>query len=162
MKNNTIWWWVGGIVAVLIVIFLIVRMKGVSTTSMNPDNSGIQAGSDLPVSTEDVSAGSVHAASATAPVLTYQQALTKYGSRRIQFDPNCQAVPFNETFVNNTEIMLDNRAPVARNFHLGTLADISIKAWGFKIVKLYSATLPKTLLFDCDGKQNVATILIQK
>jgi len=56
--------------------------------------------------------------------------------------------------------MIDNRAPVARTVKVGST--FPIKAYGFKIVNLSSATLPATWYVDCDSSQNVATILIQK
>jgi hypothetical protein len=55
--------------------------------------------------------------------------------------------------------MIDNRSEVARTVKVGS--SFGIKAWGFEIVKLSSATLPATWYVDCDKSQNVATILIQ-
>lgn len=98
----------------------------------------------------------------TAPVapLSYAQALEKYKNARIQLDKDCQARPSNVTYKNNTSIMIDNRAPVARAVKVGSV--FNIKAWGFKVVKLSSATLPVTWYVDCDKSQNVAAILIQR
>ena len=94
------------------------------------------------------------------PALSYQNALAKYKDVRIQLNANCQADPTQMTFKNGTEIMMDNRSPKDRTVKVGSI--YNIKAWGFKIVKLSSATLPATWLVDCDKSQNVATILIQK
>lgn len=101
-------------------------------------------------------------ASTTLPIATisYAQALQKYKNARIQLDKDCRANPTNSTYKNGADIMLDNRAPVDRIVKVGF--SFSIKAWGFKIVKLGSATLPATWYVDCGNSKNVATILIQK
>jgi|SRR3989338_9543454 len=109
--------------------------------------------------TEDVSTGSVNVSTPSAPV-AYAEALVKYKDARIQLDNTCQASPNKTTFKNGTNIMIDNRAPVARTVKVGST--FPIKAYGFKIVNLSSATLPATWYVDCDSSQNVATILIQK
>jgi hypothetical protein len=92
--------------------------------------------------------------------LTYGGALTIYKDYRIQFDAGCKATPSNVTYKNGTDIMLDNRAPVSRRISIGSV--YGLEAYGFKIIKLTSSTLPKTFLVDCDTSQNVATILVQR
>ena len=109
--------------------------------------------------TEDISEGSVNLGSGAASI-SYQNALIKYKDARIQLDQSCRASPSNVTFKNNTSIMIDNRASLARTVKVGFT--FSIKPYGFKIVNLSSATLPATWYIDCNGSQNVATILIQK
>ncbi len=91
---------------------------------------------------------------------TYEEALLTYQNTRIQLNNNCQATPNNVTYKNNTNVMIDNRAGVARTVKIGTT--LSIPAYGFKIVKLTSTTFPTTFLVDCDKSQNIATILLQK
>ena len=108
--------------------------------------------------TEDVSTGSVNTGAAAS--IAYTEALVKYKDARIQLEKNCQASPDKGTFKNGTNIMIDNRAPVSRTVKVGST--FTIKAYGFKIVNLSSATLPATWYVDCDTSQNVATILIQK
>lgn len=108
---------------------------------------------------DGVETGSVNA-TIPATVVSYAQALEKYKDARIQLDQNCQATPNIMTFKNNTNIMIDNRASIARTVKVGST--FSIKGYGFKIVKLSSTTLPATWYVDCDKSQNVATILIQK
>ena len=113
----------------------------------------------LKVDTEDTSTGSVNAGIST-PSISYANALIKYKDARIQLNAACQATPNNMTFKNGTSIMIDNRASVALTVKAGSV--FTIKAYGFKIVKLSSATLPATWLVDCGTSQNVATLLIQK
>ncbi|MEK7128207.1 MAG: hypothetical protein AAB933_01410 [Patescibacteria group bacterium] len=92
--------------------------------------------------------------------ITYEQALKIYKDARIQLNQDCQASPNNVTYKNNTYIMLDNRSDKTRAVKLGS--SFTIPAYGFKIVKLGSASLPATWYIDCGSSQNVATILIQK
>jgi len=93
--------------------------------------------------------------------ISYANALVKYADRRIQLDTVCQAHPNTVTYKDNTGIMIDNRSPQARTIKVGTT--FTIKPWGFKIVVLPDTYLAsKTLLVDCDGSQNVATILVQE
>ena len=159
-KNKNLWIW---IVVVLIVVVGLVVWATKSSAPVVVDNSTPTAPVDdtalQPGSTEDLSAGRVDVG-ATAATISYTNALIKYKDARLQLDKTCQASPYNMTFKNNSLLMVDNRAPVARTVHLGSV--FSIKAYGFKIIKLSSAKLPATWLVDCDKMQNVATILIEK
>ena len=162
-NNKNMWMWVTGIVVLAAVASLLVWSMNSSTpvlapsTNNNPvvDNTALDAN----LGTEDISAGSVNTGS-TAVSISYANALIKYKDARLQLDKTCQASPDKMTFKNNTNIMIDNRAPVARSVRVGSI--FPIKAYGFKIVNLSSATLPATWLVDCDKSQNVSTILIQK
>ena len=110
------------------------------------------------VPTEDVREGSV--STGVAAPITYAQALKTYKDARIQLNPDCQASPNNVTYKNNTSIMIDNRSDKKRTVKLGS--SFTVPAYGFKIVRLSSATLPATWYVNCDNSKNVATILIQK
>jgi uncharacterized protein YxeA len=115
-------------------------------------------------STEDVGdATSTKSGTNIVPSLSYQKALVLYKDKRIQFDKDksvCAATPNHATYKSGTTIMLDNRANEARTIKIG--ATYTVKAYGFKLVKLSSTKLPVTWLVDCDEHQNVATILLQK
>jgi hypothetical protein len=95
-----------------------------------------------------------------ASTLKYTDAQKLYAGKILQIDPQCKATPRAMTFKNNTNIMIDNRAPVAHSVKIGSV--YNIEAYGFKIVKLSSGSLPATLLVDCGSQQNVATISLQK
>lgn len=98
----------------------------------------------------------------TAPVIekmSYEQALTIYSEKRFQFDNLCQATPPQRVIKNNTEIMLDNRASVARSIYVDG-ARYSLTAYGFKIVKLYSNNLPYTASIDCGTGKNSAKVIL--
>ena len=97
---------------------------------------------------------------ATSANLKYNDALVLYKDKRIQLDGECRATPSNITFKNGAKVMVDNRSANTRTVKLGST--MSISPWSFKIVTLSSNTLPATWLLDCDGSQNVATVLIQK
>ena len=102
---------------------------------------------------------------ASQPVsLSYQNALELYkDNKRIQLSGAdfCQASPNNVMYKNGTSVMIDNRSAQIRTIKIGGTS-YSIEGYGFKIVKLSSATLPATLLMDCNQQQNVAKILLQK
>jgi hypothetical protein len=154
--GKTMWIVLGIAILVLIVVFA-VKMGRKSADQEVVVNTAPQEA----LSTEDVSVGSVNSTTGTKPVtLSYAQALVKYKNARIQLDDTCQASPRNVTYKNNTNMMIDNRSAVSRTLKIG--GSVSVKAWGFKIVNISSTKLPATWLVDCDGSQNVATILIQK
>ena len=170
-NTNKGWWWAFSVIVLIVIIAVIVHLRNTSTAPVSQvQNSGdVTSGTDNAlVPTEDLSAGSIHAAStgstgtASAQALSYDRALTYYGSARIQFTATCQAIPNHATWPNNTDIMLDNRSAETRSLHLGTLGDITIKPWGFKIVRLTSSMLPNVITVDCNASQNVAQINIQK
>ena len=155
-----------GVIVVIIAIALMMRNKSevvetpvADQTTVTPDTNG-QPGAEAVI--EDVTTGSVHSSIDVAALMTYQDAIAKYGDRRIQFLPSCQANPHTVTFKNKTELMLDNRSANARSIHMGTLGTFPIKAWGFKIIDLTSTMLPNVLAIDCDQLQNVALLTIQK
>jgi hypothetical protein len=164
MNNNKTWAWILGAVILVVIIVVAVRMNKNDATDL-PTDTDTSTNGDAPVEpTEDVTTGSVNTpvAGSASAALTYQKATELYGDRRIQFTPSCQADPNNQTWKNGTLVMLDNRSASTRSLHLGTMGDITIKPWGFKIVKFSSAMLPSIIQIDCDGKQNVAQINIQK
>jgi len=141
------------IIVLVLVIFAFWSTKKNSVLAPNSDTN--QAVSPV----EDVSNGSVNTVNPTASI-SYAQALVKYKNARLQLNNICQASPDKMTFKNNTNIMIDNRASLARIVKLGSV--FSIKAYGFKIVNISSLALPATWYVDCDKSKNVATILIQK
>ena len=158
-KNKNLWIWIVVILVVVVgLVFWATRSSAPTVVNSTPtvpvDNTALQV-----QSTEDLSAGSVDVG-ATAATISYTNALIKYKDARLQLDKTCQATPYNMTFKNNSLLMVDNRAPVARTVHIGSI--FPIKAYGFKIIKLSSVKLPATWLVDCDKMQNVATILIEK
>ena len=115
------------------------------------------------VTTESESAQDISAqdTGAAATPISYANALVKYADRRIQLDTTCQAHPNTVTYKDNPGIMIDNRSAKTRTVKVGVT--FTIKPWGFKIVVLPDVYLKsKTLLVDCDGSQNVATILVQE
>jgi hypothetical protein len=143
-----------GLVVVLVIIAIVWYVKSTSTPVVAPTTEDV-----VTDSSEDVSEGSVNV-TAGGVSLSYQQALLKYKDARLQLDKNCQASPDKMTFKNGAYMMVDNRSSVARTVKVGSV--FPIKAYGFKIIKLSSATLPATWYVDCGSSQNVATVTIQK
>lgn len=145
-------------VLIELVVVLALVVFGLWSLNKNP-TSLLNYGSTPAISTEDMSQGSVNVG---APVssISYQDALVKYKNARLQLDKDCQASSYSMTFKNGSSVMVDNRASVARMVKVGST--FSVKAYGFKIIKLYSEKLPATWYVDCDKSQNVSTILLQK
>lgn len=161
-QNKNLWIWVVVVLVIIVAFWFMIQSSTtvvtdntVNNPAVNTEDTALEAN----IGMEDISAGSVNAG-ATAVSISYANALIKYKDTRLQLDKTCQASPNNVTYKNGTNIMIDNRAPVARTVKVGST--FSIKAWGFKIVKISSPTLPATWLVDCGTSQNVATILIQK
>ncbi len=158
IENKNLW------IALIIILIIIV---GIVAWSMNKNlalapSGGVDENKDTAL---EANLGMNTGKTKTAPSLndiSYNDAFIKYKDARIQLDKTCQAIPSNPTFKNNTNIMIDNRSPVARTVKISSVFNLNIKAWGFKIIKLSSLTLPVAWLVDCDESQNVATILIQK
>ncbi|MCR4275644.1 MAG: hypothetical protein NUV83_02745 [Candidatus Wolfebacteria bacterium] len=100
----------------------------------------------------------------TAPTpeqsVTYDQAINTYGSKRIQFDPSCGVIPSYSNYLNNTKVMFDNRYEKGRWFYLDGKG-YYLESYGFKIVTLYSKTLPHTVKIDCGAGKNNGQILLQ-
>ena len=164
MKNNKVLLWVLGALAVVLIVVAVVYVRKNDTDMTGEDVVRNDTVGGEVVPTEDVSEGSVTTpvAGSGSVTLSYQQALTKYASARMQFDAQCATTPKQATWKNGTLIMLDNRSALPRTIRLGGMGNVSIKAWGFKIVKLSASNLPQTLLVDCGVQQNVASILVQK
>ncbi|MFA5791913.1 MAG: hypothetical protein WC884_02660 [Candidatus Paceibacterota bacterium] len=148
-KNKNLW--------IILLIFLVILALLILWSIKK---SSLPAGDNLPVvvSLEDTSAGSVNAG-VSVPTISYENALIKYKDARLQINKTCEASPNKMTLTNNSLLMIDNRSPMDRVVKVGS--PLNLKAYGFKIVKLESATLPATWVIDCDQFKDVATILIQ-
>lgn len=156
-SNKTIWIILGVVIVILLVVFLV---KPKAKDSMT-DDANMNGGDTALEATEDTSAGSVNANGGQAVSISYAKALETYKDRRIQFNDSCTATPNNVTYKDNTGLMLDNRSAKPLTIKIGTT--YSVKAYGFKIITLPDTYKQnKTLLVDCNGQQNVATILVQE
>lgn len=144
------------------VVILVVILIGAFFVfdSSDSENSNEQVVADEQATSTATS--SVVDSKTSAPVvkkISYEQALITYSDKRFQFDSLCQATPVQRVIKNNTEIMLDNRANVARSIYVDGVRH-SLTAYGFKIVKLYSNNLPHTAIIDCGTGKNTAKIIL--
>ena len=99
---------------------------------------------------------------AIAQGFSYTKAVNVYGSRRIQFNDTCQANPASIVLkqgTNGVAIMLDNRSKSPRTISLDG-AKYSLKGYGFAIATLKSATLPHTVIVNCDSGSNNGQIIL--
>jgi hypothetical protein len=167
MKGNNGFWIALGVIIIVLIIWVAVKKHHATVVAQQGIvPASVMQTPDAITPTEDLSAGSVDASKTTTPAvapvtIAYADALVKYAGKIIQLDNQCQVTnPNSWTFKNGTDIMIDNRASSARTVKIGST--YSVKGYGFKIIKLSSAKLPATWYVDCDGQQNVATVLIQK
>jgi len=156
MQKNTkqiLIWSIVVLVVVLIIAVTLILSSTNTVTQTTTGNNSTQNNGEQDISSQDTGIA--------ATAISYSNALTKYADRRIQLDLTCQAHPNTVTYKDNTGIMIDNRSPNTRTIKVGTT--FTIKPYGFKILVLPDVYLKsKTLLVDCDGYQNVATILVQE
>ena len=148
-KNPALYYSIGTIAIVILIIFVSTGRKNF-TESTAPILDAVIA------ETKTEGTNTIK----KVPTISYADALVKYRDARIQFDEECLAYPNNVTYKNGTSIMIDNRAGVVRTMKVGL--PYTVKAYDFKIIKLFSTKLPETLLIDCDSFENVATILVQE
>jgi hypothetical protein len=164
-ENNKAWIW--GVAAVVVVIIIVLAVRSYNKNDVADTTTTTTTGDQSAITpTEDISTGSANLPKTTgtaAVTMSYQNALTTYATSRIQFDGTCQATPNAATWKTGTKIMLDNRAPVARTIHLGSLGSVTVKGYGFKIVNLsLTGITTNAIAVDCDAHQNVAIITVQK
>lgn len=155
--------WISAVVLVVVVagvLFMVFNKK--ETTDVVEDTTVVvNNGTTTDEPKESVQDTTGAKTGAPAVSISYANALVKYADRRIQLDKMCQAHPNTVTYKDNTGIMIDNRSPETRTVKIDQT--YTIKPYGFRIVVLPDVYLKsKTVLVDCNGSQNVATILIQE
>ncbi len=94
-------------------------------------------------------------------VATYTNLVQQYQGRHIQFDAHCQAIPNYVTYKNGTNVMFDNRSGDARYISVGG-AKYYLPGYGYRVLTLYTKTLPQTLYLNCGAAVNVGRILLQR
>ena len=150
MSKQTMWWVLGALVVIVIVIAVVMMKK------KNQDNASVSQNQETvtPAAESETSTG-------TTPNLSYTQALAKYGTNRIQIKADCQTVPNNVTYKSGTQVMFDNRSATSHTITFKGVKYV-IAGYGYRVFTMTASTYPTTVLVDCDGSQNVATILIQR
>ena len=151
MSKQTMWWVLGALVVIVIVIAVVMMKK------KNQDNASVSQNQETvtpPAPESETSPGMI-------PNLSYTQALAKYGANRIQFKADCQTVPNNVTYKSGTQVMFDNRSATSHTITFKGVKYV-IAGYGYRVFTMTASTYPTTVLVDCDGSQNVATILIQR
>lgn len=154
-NNKTIGITIAVIVVIVVVALLIGKAKNGEQASPSPSAS-VSVSPSASASPTAKAGGTVG-----GTTVAYADALTKYASRRIQFDARCQASPNQLTEKNGTAIMLDNRANVPRVIALDTMK-YPMLAYGWRVITVSSRTLPHTFLIDCGTSQNVARITVER
>ena len=164
MNKQYLW---GGVVVVALVAWWAIGQEDGAikdiVDNLNPSASDFMASPTPSASSSVKPVASVKAtpkATKTPSGVPYTMLVQQYVGKRIQFDQYCQADPKNVTYNNRTTIMLDNRSGDARTVTVGGVAHY-LAGYGYKIITLSSATLPKTLYLNCGSAVNVGQILLQ-
>ena len=92
--------------------------------------------------------------------LSYSQLVAQYGSNRIQFNQDCQASPSSMVLKTGTGILLDNRSNKTQVISLNG-ASYTLVPYGYRVVTVSSATLPKAIGVTCNGQVNTSSINLQ-
>ena len=156
-KNVTILISIIGLILILsLILYLVSYRPSIDLRNTNADKDNQQ---DQKEEVNNTNSNEIN----TVPVkLPYGQAVNVYIGKRMQFDPNCTATPSYQVFKKGDVIMLDNRSSSDKKISLNGKS-YNIKAYDYTLTTLTTtAQLPYTILIDCDGKQNVATINLQK
>jgi hypothetical protein len=147
------------LIAILAVIVIVTTTR--KDSDQMPISSATPSVTTLPAQTSKPQATSTPKATTPVTTISYNEALKKYGDKRIQFDALCQAIPNNLSVKTGTAIMFDNRSGDGRWISLDNKG-YYLNGYGFRILTLSHSTLPHTTLIDCGAAQNVGQILIQK
>ena len=155
MSNKKLIWLVV-VVVVLAIVFIGMR-KGSTINSgvtPTPNPSTTPKVSSTPVVKKPV-------ATATPLLGSYSQLVLEYGDRRVQFNNSCYMLPATPTFKNGSKIMFDNRSSDTRTITIDGTA-YTFAGYGYRVVTLTSATLPRTISINCGSLVNAGQITLQK
>ena len=157
MKNNKILWLVV-IILLAIGAFFWLHNSGGSLGSLS-----YQSSSPSPSATgspKTTVKSSPKATSSVTAAKTYTQLVQEYVNRTLQFNSLCQVTPSSMVLKNNTSILLDNRANVARTVSVDGKS-YNLSAYGYQVVTLSSKTLPHTVAVNCGSTVNAGQVLLQ-
>lgn len=156
MKNKILW----TVVVILVVVggYYLFKSNGMT----NPSSGTLYSSSPSATAATNPKTTTSKPAATVAPsaALTYTQLVAQYKDRRIQFDSACRATPSSFVLKNNTSVLLDNRANVARVVKVGDKT-YNLGAYGYQVVMLSSPTLPTKLGINCGSSVNVGTVLLE-
>lgn len=156
MSNNKKIIWLVIVLVVLAIVFMGMR-KG---ATVNPGATPTPSLSASPkVSSTPVSKNPV--VTPTPLLGSYSQLVLEYGDRRVQFNNSCYMLPATPTFKNGSKIMFDNRSSDTRTITIDGTA-YTFAGYGYRVVTLSSATLPRTISINCGSLVNAGQITLQK
>jgi len=151
-----------------VIVVILVIIAGIWW--FNGGNSNVSLTSDASISPTVVGATKTPVGYKTSPsisptpvatsALSYSQLVAQYGSNRIQFNQDCQAQPSSMVLKNSTSILLDNRSNKAQTIGIDG-KNYALVPYGYRVVTLSSASLPKALGVSCNNAINTGTINLQ-
>jgi len=154
--NKTLW--------ILIIVLLAIGGYYWTKSGDSTDDLGsVTKTTTSPSASPAKSSGGAKTTTTVTPTVspkTYTQLVAEYKDRRVQFNADCQATPSSFVLKNNTSILLDNRANIARTLTVDGKA-YSLVAYGYQIVNLSSPSVPKTVNISCGSSVNVSSILLE-
>ena len=151
-------WGIGAVALIIIVIIIVVVNNNAGNVDMTAYPTGQHSTGTIP-DTGTTATGTT--GTGAAANLSYNDALKKYGTNRIQFNAACQTTPSSVTYKSGTQVMFDNRSAGTHTITFNGTKH-TIAGYGYAIIGMFAAKYPTTVLVDCDKSQNVATVLIQK
>ncbi|MFH0874288.1 MAG: hypothetical protein V1846_05640 [Candidatus Komeilibacteria bacterium] len=156
-RGNKIFWVILIVVIVGVIVFLNSK-QSIAPTAPNDQN----ATSTTDTTKTDTNIPAVKPANPAHTITTsYQEMMTKYAGRRIQFNETCQATPSSMTIKNGSQIMFDNRESKPTVLNVDGVA-YPTSAYTYRLIYLSSKTLPHTVIVNCGSQNNVAQITLQK
>ena len=159
MKIERKWMIVIVVLVAVVALFFLTKKPKVVYDLFNP-YPAVDSTLNQSVVEEGISVSAVVGSGTANQTIKYTQLVKDYEGRRIQFDINCQAIPANTTYKNNTKIMFDNRSGDARTFVIGGVK-YNFPGYGYKILNISGSNLPAKVSFNCGSAVNVGSILIQ-
>src|SRR3989344_1502768 len=153
---------------VIIVILVIIAgiwwfNGGNSSVSLSPDPDASTSPTALGATRTPIgykASPSISPTPVATSALSYSQLVAQYGSNRIQFNQDCQAVPSSMVLKTGTSILLDNRSNKAQTIGIDG-KNYALVPYGYRVVTLSSTSLPKALGVSCNNAVNTGTINLQ-
>jgi hypothetical protein len=152
-------WYIIAVLAVLVVVTIVVRGHRAPIALQSPSPTPTPEVTPLPATPTPKTVIRPRA-SVTPPVPTYAEVAQQYTGRRIQFDVYCQVFPIENTFIDGTDVLLDNRSPDDRVVAIGGVQH-GLRGYGWKVVTMTAPELPATLAIDCGTAKNVGKVVIE-
>lgn len=144
-----------GLVVLVIIVALLVQY-GIPKKPSPIDE--LKPIADEVVSTSITNPRSNTTSSVRSDTRTYSELILAYKDRTLQFNTMCQVHMSKQVYKVGSEVLLDNRSGVPAAIKIGP-SIYNISAYSYKVVTLSSIG---EFMIDCNDRENVATVTVQK